>query len=184
MSTYEKSHWLAPSRSTALRSATRWLHGIRPVRAIFIGLALLAFWLYAPARYTEPGYLPCRHLPGASDTVVIMKTGVTELEDRLPPHLENTLKCPPNSVIFSDHEELYQGKYEIRDVLANISPEILQHNDDFSLYRRVKEVGRLGLEPVDLTGTRTTSKTTADDKLGVAGWVLDKWKFIPMMTET
>ena len=87
-----------------------------------------------PARYTELGYLPCRHLPGAGDAVVIMKTGVTELEDRLPPHLQNTLKCPPNSVIFSDHEELYQGKYEIRDVLANISPEILQHNDDFSLY--------------------------------------------------
>ena len=171
-------------RGTALRSPTRWMHGKRFVRGILIGLALLAFWVYAPARYTELGYLPCSHLPGASDTLVIMKTGVTELEDRLPPHLETTLKCPPSSVIFSDHEELYRGKYEIRDVLANINSTIREQNDDFALYRRVKEVGRLGLSPEDLTGTRTTSKTSKEDKMVVAGWVLDKWKFIPMMNET
>ena len=65
--------------------------------------------------------LPCQLLPGANDAVVIMKTGVTELQDRLPVHLDTTLTCPPNYVIFSDHEELYRGKWEIRDVLASVN---------------------------------------------------------------
>lgn len=150
-------------------------------------LALLVIWWNAPARYTERGYLPCRHLPGASDTLVIMKTGVTELEDRLPAHLENTLRCPPHSVIFSDHNEVYEHnekKWRVRDVLANMDPRIQQHNDDYALWRKVHEVGRQGLEAEALTGTRTTSKTSAEDKMVVAGWVLDKWKFIPMMNET
>lgn len=152
-------------------------------RALLVVLVLVTIWLYAPAKYTERNYLPCRHLPGANDALVIMKTGATELEDRMPAHLNNTLQCPPHSVIFSDHDEVYQG-WRIRDVLANMDPKLQQNNDDFALWRRVKEVGRLGLEAEALTGTRTTSKTSSEDKMVVAGWVLDKWKFIPMMTET
>ena len=49
---------------------------------------------------------------------------------------------------------------------------------------RAADVGREGLAPTDLTGARTTALTTSDDKMVVAGWVLDKWKFLPMMTET
>lgn len=157
--------------------------GIRLTRGVLFGLALLALWWLIPAQYSRPGYLACRHLPGASDTVVIMKTGVTEIEDRLPAQLEYTLKCPPNVLIFSDHEETFHG-HEVRDVLANISPDILEQNPDFTLYRRVKEVGRLGLEPDDLTGVRTTDNTTDAEKVLVPGWVLDKWKFLPMMNET
>lgn len=113
-----------------------------------------------------------------------MKTGVTEIEERLPAQLENTLKCIPNYVIYSDHDELFQGKYPVQDVLANLSPDILATNPEFSLYRRVKEVGRLGLRPEDLTGVRTTDKTTDQEKILLPGWVLDKYKFIPMMNET
>lgn len=126
----------------------------------------------------------CQNLPGADDTVVIMKTGVTEIADRLPAQLEYTLKCPPNVVIFSDHEEMFDDKYPVRDVLANISPDILEDNPDFTLYHRVKQVGRLGLNPNDLTGVRTKDNTTDEEKVLVPGWVLDKWKFIPMMNET
>lgn len=154
-------------------------------RGIALGLAVFAFWWYAPtSRYARLGHLPCRYLPGAEDTLVIMKTGVTELADRLPPHLENTLRCPLHTVIYSDHQELYRGQWQIRDVLANIDPQIRQHNHDFALYRHVKEVGRQGLAAEELTGTRTKSITTADDKMVVAGWVLDKWKFLAMMNET
>lgn len=114
---------------------------------------------------------------------MILRTGVTEIEERLPAHLETTLKCPPHSVIFSDHEEVFRG-HQVRDVLANISPDVLQSNPEFSLYHRVKEVGRLGLSPEELTGVRTTDNTNDDDKLLVPGWKVDRWKFIPMMNET
>ena len=34
--------------------------------------------------------LPCYNLPGAEDTVVIIKTGSTEFTDKLPRHLNTT----------------------------------------------------------------------------------------------
>lgn len=113
-----------------------------------------------------------------------MKTGVTEIRDRFPVHAATTLQCPINLLIYSDHEELYQGKYEIRDVFANVDPMVKWKNEDFALWRRVKEVGREGLEGSEITGQRSSSKTTKEDKIGIAGWVLDKWKFLPMINET
>lgn len=175
---------MRPLRSAVPRSTTRRIGGPRLVRGILIGLTLLALWSFTPPRYSRIGFLPCQHLAGSSSTVVVMKTGVTEIEDRLPSQIKHTLKCPQHKVIFSDHEELFQGKHQVRDVLANISPDILQNNSDFTLYRRVKEVGRLGLLPEDLTGVRTKDNTTDEEKKMLPGWVLDKWKFIPMMNET
>lgn len=113
-----------------------------------------------------------------------MRTGVTQIEDALTIHLNTTLRCFPNSVIFSDHDELYDGKYEIRDVLANVDPVVQQQNGDFALWRHVKAVGREGLDPEELSGKRATSKTTKEDKIQIGGWVLDKWKFLPMLNET
>jgi hypothetical protein len=152
-----------------------------------IVLAVFAVHRWTGHEYVLPlglGSLPCRSLPGAHDVSVIMRTGVTQIEAALTVHLKTTLKCPPNTLIFSDHQELYQGKYEIRDVLANIDPAILEESEEFELYRKVREVGRLGLDPADITGSRTTSKTDKDMKIEISGWVLDKWKFIPMMNET
>lgn len=160
------------------------MSGRRYIRGLFVTLASLSVWWLTASQYSQLKYMGCRHLPGASDTVVIMKTGVTEIEDRLPAQLENTLKCPPNYVIYSDHDEMFHGKYHVRDVLANISPDIKESNLDFTLYHRVKEVGRQGLQPDDLTGVRTTDSTTDEDKVLLPGWVIDKWKFIPMMNET
>lgn len=166
-------------------STTPWRRAPRLTRAASAGLAVLTLWLLvSAARYHQAESLTCRHLPGASDTVLIMKAGVTSIEERLPPHLDNTFKCVPNYLIFSDHEELFRGKYQVRDVLANISPDIVQSNPDFELYRRVKEVGRQGIPPEDLTGVRTTNKQTDEEKMLIPGWVLDKWKFLPMMNET
>jgi hypothetical protein len=59
---------------------------------------------------TESSALPCRELPGANDTVVILRTGSTEIADKLPVHLSTTLNCYPNHLIFSDHEEIFQGE--------------------------------------------------------------------------
>ena len=61
---------------------------------------------------------------------------------------------------------------------------IQQTNPDFDIYRNVKDVGRLGLDPAALTGERSTSKTTKEQKVQIAGWRLDKWKFLPMIEET
>ena len=150
---------------------------------VFTALSFLTVWFKFLRNTQTINLLPCRDLPGADDVVVVMKTGVTQLEDKLPVHLETTMKCYSDYVIFSDHEELYQG-YEIRDVLANVDPILQQEHEDFELYRRVKAVGREGLDPADLTGTSSSRTTTPDQKHTISGWVLDKWKFLPMLNET
>lgn len=48
------------------------------------------------------------NLPGANDTLVIMRTGATEIQDKLPIHLTTTLLRYPNYSIFSDHEEEFE----------------------------------------------------------------------------
>ena len=46
--------------------------------------------------------LPCHDLPGANETLVVLKTGAGEIEEKLPIHLNTTFRCYPNTVIFSD----------------------------------------------------------------------------------
>lgn len=48
----------------------------------------------------------CRNLAGADDVVVVLKTGATELLDKLPVHLDTTLRCYPHHLMFSDYEEV------------------------------------------------------------------------------
>lgn len=112
-----------------------------------------------------------------------MKTGVTQVQDKLPAHLETTMKCYPNSVIWSDHEELFQG-WQVRDVLKNVDPVLREQHEDFALWRHVREVGRAGLDMGALTGTASSREKTPDMKHTIGGWVLDKWKFLPMLNET
>lgn len=67
--------------------------------------------------------LTCHDLPGANETAVVLRTGSTEIADKLPVHLSTTLKCYPNHLIFSDHEETFNGETVI-DALASVSADI------------------------------------------------------------
>lgn len=169
------------------RHAKEWLRRRKPQRialTLLAGVSLLVYWSFPPQQGIEPAeYLACRYLPGASDVVVVMKTGVTQIEDKLPTHLKTTMNCYPNSVIWSDHEEQFQG-WEVRDVLSNIDPALRMEHDDFELYRHVKAVGREGLDLGSLTGTSSSRQISKDQKHTISGWVLDKWKFLPMLNET
>jgi hypothetical protein len=53
--------------------------------------------------------LCCSKLPLANDTLVVMKTGSTELQDRLPIHFNTTMRCYPNYAIYSDVAEEFHG---------------------------------------------------------------------------
>ena len=60
-------------------------------------------------KYEDHSKLPCSELPGAGDVVFIIKTGATEVEEKLPVHVNTTLRCYPHSLIFSDFGETFQG---------------------------------------------------------------------------
>lgn len=142
----------------------------------------LSFEEAAPLIEPPSSELPCRSLPGANETLVILRTGSTELVNRLTVHLSTSLRCFPNYLIFSDLEEQFQGEH-ILDALADVSQDILDNSPDFELYRRLHKNGRDSLNPSELAGSpdRYSIKT---GKAENPGWKLDKWKFLPMVNET
>lgn len=147
-----------------------------------VNYSQLSFEEAAPFTKLPPSELPCRSLPGANETLVIMRTGSTELANRLTVHLSTSLRCFPNHLIFSDLEEQLQGEH-IVDALADVSQDILDYNPDFELYRRLRKNGRNSLDPSELAGSpdRYSVKT---GKAENSGWKLDKWKFLPMVNKT
>jgi hypothetical protein len=126
--------------------------------------------------------LPCRSLPGAEEVLVILRSGSTELDDRLAIHLSTSVRCFPNYLIFSDLEESY-GEEHILDALADVDPGIVKENSDFELYRRIQKGGRISLNPSELAGPPDTFASRSG-KTGNPGWKLDKWKFLPMVNKT
>lgn len=126
--------------------------------------------------------LPCHDLAGANDTVVILRTGATELNDRLPIHFSTTLQCYPNHLIFSDYEEVFHDELII-DALETVSENILMNHDDFELHRRLRRLGRSALGLSELSGADSEA-VQWHGKVENPGWKLDKWKFLPMVNRT
>jgi hypothetical protein len=172
--------------------------------ALVTGLVLLVF-LAARSRHNKPArprwtikdrhsftsngtnetsdsdLLPCQRLPGAEDAVVVMRTGATEIQDKLPAPLNTTFQCYLDFVIFSDYEEAFQG-YPARDVLASMNQELIYTNEDFELYLRLRQYGRAGLKDDELSG-QASFEGSKGGKVENPGWRLDKWKFLPMLNE-
>jgi hypothetical protein len=126
--------------------------------------------------------IPCHDLPGANETLVVLKTGAGEIEDKVPIHLQTTFKCYPNTVIFSDFGETFMDQ-PVVDVLDDVSSELKDKHADFDLYRRLKREGRTALAPSELSGPSVRPEG-ASGKPTVPGWTLDKYKFLPMMRKT
>lgn len=126
--------------------------------------------------------LPCRKLPGAEDIVVVMRTGATEIQDKLPIHFQTTFRCYQDVIIFSDYAETFMG-HEVHDVLEPMEEQLKESNKDFQIYRRLKQYGRESLSEDELSG-KASFEGSKSGKGDNPGWKLDKWKFLPMMNET
>ncbi|KAK5175188.1 uncharacterized protein LTR77_000325 [Saxophila tyrrhenica] len=130
----------------------------------------------------DPETLPCQKLPGAEDVVVIMRTGATEIQDKLPIHFNTTFRCYRDVLIFSDYAETFQG-HEVHDALAAMDQDLKENNPDFELYMRLQRHGRESLSEDELSG-KASFEGSKSGKGENPGWKLDKWKFLPMMNET
>ena len=109
---------------------------------------------------------PCRVVPGADDVMVLLKTGATELYQKLPTHFLTTFKCMPHFMIFSDLAQEF-ADYPIYDAIESVSEHFRHEHPDFELYRKVRQHQREGQDISKLSGH--------------GSWNLDKWKFLPMM---
>jgi fringe-like protein len=109
----------------------------------------------------------CLDRPIAHDIVLIVKTGASELRNKLPVHIETTFKCAPNVLIFSDVAQDFQG-YRVHDALEELERRIGNESDPDSRYHRVLREGvRDGVNLMDLDRE--------------AAWRLDRFKNIPML---
>ncbi|MBX7558254.1 hypothetical protein K1Y78_62900, partial [Streptomyces sp. tea 10] len=92
---------------------------------------------------------PCRPLTGIEDVLVVLKTGITEAQEKVPAHVNTTLRCIPHKLVVSDYEEDLDG-IRTHDVFRNISQSLLA-NEDFGLYNRARSGGRAALLEQDNT---------------------------------
>lgn len=110
------------------------------------------------------------------DILLIMKTGGTSMWKRLLIHLTTTLSneriSPSNIVIYSDLPETI-GTFKIVDIFANMTTKVKQ-SPDFEHYIQQPEyqANNAYVEAAGING---------DDWGPAGGWVIDKYKFIPLI---
>jgi hypothetical protein len=113
----------------------------------------------------------CHALPDPGNILFIVKTGATEIYEKLPTQLLTTLGCTRDFLIFSDLEEQI-GPYHILDALADVNATMKATHADFELYRQQQAYQRGGLDMATLKND------------GKAAWTLDKYKFLHMVEKT
>ncbi|KAF3219348.1 hypothetical protein TWF192_008226 [Orbilia oligospora] len=117
-----------------------------------------------PAEFLKRNHKPLP-VPGAEDSLLMLKTGAQVLWNRLPIHITRLSQIDaPNQVIYSDLEETIQGHHVI-DILANVSQKLKKH-EHFKTYH---EQQKLHKEGVSLAAAKIEG-----------GWTLDKYKWLPM----
>ncbi|CAI7666273.1 unnamed protein product [Penicillium palitans] len=127
---------------------------------------------------THTNHVPssCPTDTGMDSVLVVVKTGITEAQDKVPVHLRTTLRCVPHKIIVSDFEEDIAG-IRTQDVFLNVSDTLKQNNEDFSLYNRARSGGHTALTSQDHMKVANGPSGMTDNP----GWKLDKWKFLPMI---
>lgn len=134
----------------------------------------------AAVQATATSLLPCAEFEGAEDIVFVIKTGSTEALEKLPIHVNTTLRCFPHAIIFSDYGEVISG-HELRDAVGNVSSEVRDEDADFELWRKLQREGREGLDPSELS-TQVSDPNAPNFDNG--GWRLDKFKNVPMVVKS
>jgi hypothetical protein len=107
----------------------------------------------------------------------MVRTGATEVRQKLPAQLETGLSCLPSYALFSDIEEDVLGQHTY-DALSEITAPTKAQHPEFALYRSLSSKGPENLTADDYI-LRDASRNNGHPSN--AGWVLDKWKFIPLL---
>ncbi|KAJ4307610.1 hypothetical protein N0V84_012609 [Fusarium piperis] len=133
-----------------------------------------------PGSTSSDGSKPTR--PGGhgklaeDDVLLIMKTGGTTMYHRLLVHLVTSLSPErinaSNVVIYSDYAETI-GNFTTLDVLANVTAATQSH-PDFDVYHAMPQYVANNVYP-------ESARLEGDDAGPDGGWVLDKYKFLPLL---
>lgn len=110
----------------------------------------------------------CDKWQGAEDVVVVMKTGASEIEAKLPIHLKTTFRCAPNVMVFSDMAQQFEGM-KIHDPLRYLVRELNETDPDLRYYLNLMERQRNGEDIMKGNNTQA--------------WALDRYKNLPMLRQ-
>ena len=124
---------------------------------------------------SSSGSTDCKHLPGAEDVLVVLKTGASEAREKLLVHFDTTFRCTPHFVVFSNVDEVIEG-HHVRDVLSDIPEDIQDDNPEFDLYRKLNEHAQQGSH--NFSDVLHKEQGAKEDN---PAWKLDKWKFLPLL---
>ncbi|KAL4952720.1 hypothetical protein BDW69DRAFT_167081 [Aspergillus filifer] len=108
----------------------------------------------------------CQAYSDPGNVVFVIKTGATEVYEKLPTQLLTTLGCVQDFLLFSDLDEQI-GPYRIRDTLVDFNETLKETLPDFELYRLQHEFRRTNQDMASLKGDKA--------------WKLDKYKFLHMV---
>ncbi|KAF2968922.1 hypothetical protein GQX73_g4644 [Xylaria multiplex] len=118
----------------------------------------------------------CPKSPLMKDVFVVIRTGATEAQEKLPVHFKTILTCVPDFIIYSDMDEIVDG-HQVHDVLTEVNKTIKKTAPEFQLYNHLLTRGRDGLDYQTIFGSGPSGA------LDNPGWKLDKWKFLPMVDQ-
>jgi hypothetical protein len=113
----------------------------------------------------------CEAFPDPGNMLMIIKSGATEIYEKLPTQLLTTLGCSRQFLIFSDLEE-QMGQYHIQDALVDFNGSMKNDHPDFKLYQKQQQYQRDGQDIATLK------------KYGREAWTLDKYKFLHLVVKT
>lgn len=111
----------------------------------------------------------CADLNGLEDVAMILKTGSTEIYEKLPIHYITTFSCIKDRLIYSDVQQYFSGE-SIRDAIALISEQSRALNNDLEEHERLQYHVGIGGDASELRSDKS--------------WRIDKWKFLPMISDS
>lgn len=122
----------------------------------------------------EPTLEPIKHCKDfrtKNDILLIIKTGATEVHEKLPVHFKTTFKCPQDYLVFSDVAQEFNG-IEIHDALDHMKDMVDRNTDEWRFKEALEDV-RANKDPKEY---RSMSHSE--------GWKLDKFKNLPMLLKS
>ncbi|KAH8668754.1 hypothetical protein BX600DRAFT_510819 [Xylariales sp. PMI_506] len=128
-------------------------------------------------RPRRPSRRTCGFLQGIDNVFVIFKTGANEAPEKVPLHLDTTLRCIPHFEIYSDLEEEIAG-HQVHNALDEVDPKIIAEHPDFEYYTRLQKAGREAFSEEEVAKWSAAQSTFSGRDS--PGWRLDKWKFLPL----
>lgn len=96
----------------------------------------------------------CTEYAGIEDLAVILKTGSTEIYEKLPIHFTTTFLCVKGRLIYSDVQQYFSGE-PVRDALGLVSQESRDKHDDLEQHVLLNEHVRLSGDATELRGEKS-----------------------------